>query len=71
MSIDCVEALRLDAARHRLQASNATLEIVATTCGFRNSGAMRNTFKRVLIHGFVTFRALEHPAPSTSAEAAA
>jgi len=43
-----VESLRLESARRRLQESNATLEAVATTCGFRNSDAMRNTFKRVL-----------------------
>jgi transcriptional regulator GlxA family with amidase domain len=43
-----VETLRLDAARRRLQESNASLETVAATCGFRNSDAMRTTFKRVL-----------------------
>lgn len=43
-----VESLRLEAARRRLQESNASLESVATTCGFRNSEAMRGTFKRVL-----------------------
>ena len=30
-----VESLRLEAARRRLQESNASLESVATTCGFR------------------------------------
>lgn len=43
-----VETLRLDAARRRLQESRASLEEVATTCGFRNCDAMRTTFKRVL-----------------------
>lgn len=43
-----VESLRLEAARRRLQESSASLESVATTCGFRNCDAMRNTFKRVL-----------------------
>ena len=43
-----VETLRLDAARRRLQESNASLEAVATTCGFRNSDAMRSAFRRVL-----------------------
>jgi transcriptional regulator GlxA family with amidase domain len=42
-----VESLRVDAARRRLQESNASLESVATTCGFRNCDAMRSTFKRV------------------------
>jgi hypothetical protein len=40
--------LRLEAARRRLQESNAGLESVAATCGFRNCDAMRKTFKRVL-----------------------
>jgi len=31
-----------------LQESNASLESVAATCGFRNCDAMRSTFKRVL-----------------------
>ena len=43
-----VESLRLEAARRRLQESNASLESVAATCGFRNCDAMRKTFKRVL-----------------------
>ena len=43
-----VESLRLEAARRRLQESNASLESVAATCGFRNCDAMRSTFKRVL-----------------------
>ena len=43
-----VESLRLEAARRRLQESNARLESVASTCGFRNCDAMRSTFKRVL-----------------------
>ena len=43
-----VESLRLEAARRRLQESNASLESVATTCGFRNCDAMRSTFRRVL-----------------------
>jgi transcriptional regulator GlxA family with amidase domain len=43
-----VEMVRLDAARRRLQESHATLETVAAACGFRNSDAMRSTFKRVL-----------------------
>ncbi len=43
-----VESLRLEAARRRLQESNAGLESVAATCGFRNCDAMRSTFKRVL-----------------------
>jgi len=43
-----VESLRLEAARRRLQESNANLESVAATCGFRNCDAMRTTFKRVL-----------------------
>lgn len=43
-----VESLRLEAARRRLQESNASLESVATNCGFRNCDAMRSTFKRVL-----------------------
>jgi transcriptional regulator GlxA family with amidase domain len=43
-----VETLRLEAARRRLQESNASLESVAAICGFRNCDAMRSTFKRVL-----------------------
>jgi transcriptional regulator GlxA family with amidase domain len=43
-----VESVRLEAARRRLQESNASLESVATTCGFRNCDAMRSSFKRVL-----------------------
>jgi transcriptional regulator GlxA family with amidase domain len=43
-----VESLRLEAARRRLQESNASLGSVAATCGFRNCDAMRSTFKRVL-----------------------
>ena len=43
-----VESLRLEAARRRLQESNASLESVATSCGFRNCDAMRSTFRRVL-----------------------
>lgn len=43
-----VETLRLDAARRRLQESNVSLDSVASSCGFRNSDAMRTTFKRVL-----------------------
>lgn len=43
-----VETLRLDAARRRLQESNASLDSVASSCGFRNSDAMRTTFKRAL-----------------------
>jgi len=43
-----VENLRLETARRRLQESNATLESIATTCGFRNCDAMRSTFRRVL-----------------------
>jgi transcriptional regulator GlxA family with amidase domain len=43
-----VENLRLEAARRRLLESNASLESIATTCGFRNCDAMRSTFKRVL-----------------------
>ena len=43
-----VQTLRLQAARRRLQESNASLEMVAATCGFRNADAMRTTFKRVL-----------------------
>jgi len=43
-----VESLRLESARRRLQESNASLEAVATTCGFRNCDAMRSTFRRVL-----------------------
>lgn len=43
-----VEALRLEAARRRLQESSATLEEVARACGFRDCDAMRTTFQRVL-----------------------
>ncbi|HEX5234300.1 MAG TPA: DJ-1/PfpI family protein [Silvibacterium sp.] len=43
-----VESLRLEAARRRLQESKASLESIATTCGFRNCDAMRSTFRRVL-----------------------
>lgn len=43
-----IESLRLEAARRRLQESNASLESVASTCGFRNCDAMRSTFRRVL-----------------------
>lgn len=43
-----VESLRLEVARRRLQESNASLESVAATCGFRNCDAMRSTFRRVL-----------------------
>jgi len=43
-----VEGLRLEAARRRLQESNASLESVAAACGFRNCDAMRSAFKRVL-----------------------
>jgi transcriptional regulator GlxA family with amidase domain len=38
-----VESLRLEAARRRLQESNASLESVAATCGFRNCDAMRRS----------------------------
>ena len=43
-----VESLRLEAARRRLQESNASLESIAETCGFRNCDAMRSTFRRIL-----------------------
>lgn len=43
-----VESLRLEAARRRLQESNASLKSVADMCGFRNCDAMRSTFRRVL-----------------------
>jgi len=43
-----VENLRLEVARRRLQESNASLESVATTCGFRNADAMRSAFRRVV-----------------------
>jgi len=43
-----VETLRLDAARRRLQESDASLDSVASSCGFRKTDAMRTTFKRVL-----------------------
>jgi transcriptional regulator GlxA family with amidase domain len=43
-----VESLRLEAARRRLQESNASLKSIATVCGFRNCDAMRTTFRRVL-----------------------
>jgi transcriptional regulator GlxA family with amidase domain len=43
-----VENLRLETARRRLQESNASLESVAITCGFRNCDAMRSTFRRIL-----------------------
>jgi transcriptional regulator GlxA family with amidase domain len=43
-----VESLRLEVARRRLQESNASLETIASTCGFRNCDAMRSTFKRIL-----------------------
>ena len=43
-----VETLRIDAARRRLQESNASLDAVASTCGFRNADAMRSVFHRVL-----------------------
>lgn len=43
-----VESLRLEVARRRLQESNASLESVARTCGFRNCAAMRSTFRRIL-----------------------
>lgn len=43
-----VETLRLEAARRRLQESNASLESIAATCGFRNCDAMRSTFRRAL-----------------------
>lgn len=43
-----VENLRLEVARRRLQESRASLESVATNCGFRNADAMRRAFRRVL-----------------------
>ncbi len=43
-----IESMRLEAARRRLQESNASLDSVATACGFRNCDAMRSSFKRVL-----------------------
>jgi transcriptional regulator GlxA family with amidase domain len=43
-----IESLRLEVARRRLQESNASLDSIAATCGFRNCDAMRSTFKRVL-----------------------
>lgn len=43
-----VERLRLEAARRRLEESQAGLERIAAECGFGSAGAMREVFQRSL-----------------------
>jgi transcriptional regulator GlxA family with amidase domain len=43
-----VEALRVEAARRRLEESAAGLEQIAFDCGFKNADAMRGVFRRLM-----------------------
>jgi transcriptional regulator GlxA family with amidase domain len=43
-----VEQLRVDAARQRLEETDANLEIVSQKCGFGSANSMRRSFLRVL-----------------------
>ena len=44
----CVERIRVDAARQRLEQDSAALESIASQCGFGSADSMRRVFLRVL-----------------------
>ncbi len=52
-----VELIRVEAAQQYLEASDATLEVVAKAAGFRNAETMRRAFHRVLGTAPGAFRA--------------
>ena len=60
-----VERVRVDAARWRLEETGATVEAVATACGFGTAETMRRAFSRVLGTSPAEyrrrFRATRHP----------
>ena len=43
-----VERVRLEAARHELETTSDTLEVVASRCGFGSAETLRRTFQRRL-----------------------
>src|SRR5207249_11365729 len=43
-----VERLRVETARRRLEASQNSMESIASECGFGNVNSMRNVFQRTL-----------------------
>jgi transcriptional regulator GlxA family with amidase domain len=43
-----VEAIRLDAARRRLEETDARIETIADECGYSGEEQMRSAFVRVL-----------------------
>jgi transcriptional regulator GlxA family with amidase domain len=43
-----VEAIRLDAARRRLEETDDRIEVIAQDCGYRGEEQMRAAFIRVL-----------------------
>ena len=43
-----VEKLRVDAARQRLEETDASIDAIAENCGFRSADSMRRSFRRVV-----------------------
>ena len=43
-----VEKLRVDAVRRHLEASDLSLDAIASRCGFRSTDAMRRSFRRIV-----------------------
>jgi transcriptional regulator GlxA family with amidase domain len=56
-----VERLRVEAARRRLEESNAALAQIARECGFGSADALRRSFVRVLLVGPGDYRRRFHP----------